>query len=104
MLADGGHDDHKHDPVGNVHKAKGHNCPSIKWPFFCSAAGEGGKGGGEREGERERGREGREREREGEREEEKEGGRERGTAVIKCVLSKLNIAAYYIATAYYGSV
>ena len=81
MLADGGHDDHKHDPVGNVHKAEGHNCPSIKWPFFCSAAGEGGREGGERE--KKRGREGRERER------EREGGRERGMAVIKCAPSKL---------------
>ena len=72
MLADGGHDDHKHDPVGNVHKAKGHNCPSIKWPFFCSAAGEGGREGGEREGEREGGK----RERERGRREGREGGRE----------------------------
>ena len=71
--------------------------------LLCSWRGrEGGRRERGREGEREGGK--REREREGEREEEKEGGRERGTAVIKCVLSKLNIAAYYIATAYYGSV
>jgi hypothetical protein len=68
VLADGGHDDYKHDPVDNVYKTKGHDCPSIKWPFFCSAADEGG---GERERKKEKEREGG---REGGREVERENG------------------------------
>ena len=38
VLADGGHDENKHDPVDNVHENKWHNCPSVKGPLFCSAA------------------------------------------------------------------